>query len=75
MAKDEFHRARADFNKAVEIEPRNARYYVNRGLALERLNERALAIADYQTALSLDASYDKAADRLKELTSTQKKKR
>lgn len=53
MALDRFERARADFDAALEIAPRDARFYNDRGLARHELGDRAGALADFATGLDL----------------------
>jgi len=46
--------ALADFDKAVELDPKCAEAYGNRGLVHYRMKNLELALQDYQTALDID---------------------
>ncbi|MCL1981414.1 MAG: YcaO-like family protein [Proteobacteria bacterium] len=52
------------FRRAVELNPASAIDYANLALNLERLGEWEAAIANYEIALSQDASIEFAAERL-----------
>ena len=43
-----------DFDKAVELDPKNAKAYFNRGLAYGRKGDRQQGIADIRKAATLD---------------------
>ncbi len=43
-----------DFDRALELDPRAARTYVNRGLAREELGDQQGALQDIDRALELD---------------------
>jgi len=43
-----------DCNKAIELDPENAVAYCNRGNAKLELDQKELAIADYDKAIELD---------------------
>jgi hypothetical protein len=48
-----YHRAVADFSRAIEHAPTSAEPYTNRGLAHYHLGRYAAAITDYETAIRL----------------------
>ena len=48
------YRARTDFSKAIDIKDGNTRAYFFRGMAYKGMGETAKAIADMETALTLD---------------------
>jgi tetratricopeptide (TPR) repeat protein len=50
----------ADFNKAIDLDPKYALAYDNRGSAYATKSNLDQAIADYNTAIDLDAKYAKA---------------
>ena len=43
-----------DFDKAVQMNPKNAKYYYDRGRAMEALGQHEAAQADFQKAKELD---------------------
>ena len=53
----EFDRAIADYNKAIELDPRDAITFNNRGLSYFEKGEYERAIADNTTAIELDPKY------------------
>ncbi len=59
--------AMAAYNRAIEINPRYARAYANRGDIWRKKGQRENAIADYRYALSLDARNNLALAGLKTL--------
>lgn len=50
---DQYHEAIRAFASAIALNPRDARAYLNRGLAFERIDNTEQAIADYTRALEL----------------------
>jgi tetratricopeptide (TPR) repeat protein len=52
-----YDKAIADHNRAVQIEPRNAINYTNRGAAYYGLKKYEKAVSDYDKAIQLDAQY------------------
>ena len=54
MDNKRFDAAIADFNKAIEMSPRNARAYLGRGIALAYQRQFSMAIADLNRAIDLD---------------------
>jgi tetratricopeptide (TPR) repeat protein len=64
----EFPKAIANFDSAIVLDPRNADYFVNRGIAKEGLGD-STARADYQKALSIDPSHGIAQHNLSVLQS------
>jgi tetratricopeptide (TPR) repeat protein len=61
-AKGEFGKAIADFDAAINLDPKNAAAYFGRGLTRAARNQNTLAIADFSEAIWLDplsiAAYD-----------------
>jgi len=53
-------KAIADESKAIEIDPKNATAYYNRGVAYDTLGQWDKAIADYSRAIEIDPKYAKA---------------
>jgi Tfp pilus assembly protein PilF len=53
LALDKFKEAAADLDEASEADPQNAQIWTTRGLAYERLGDRAKAAASYARAISL----------------------
>ncbi|MEM1245234.1 MAG: sulfatase-like hydrolase/transferase [Acidobacteriota bacterium] len=60
-------RAEAAFRKALELQPRNARYAFNLGLLLARNGRASEARALFETALEADPSFDAARQQLASL--------
>lgn len=52
------------YTKAIELDPKKADYYVNRGDAYHNTNQYELAIADYKKALELDPNNTVARGKL-----------
>ena len=50
----DYERAIADYDKAIELDPKDAAAYYNRGLAYADKGEYERAIADYDKAIELD---------------------
>jgi Flp pilus assembly protein TadD len=48
--------ARARFERAIAVDPRSSRAHSNLGVVFERAGDRGRAIAEWQTAVALDAS-------------------
>jgi regulator of sirC expression with transglutaminase-like and TPR domain len=46
----------ADLTRAIELDPRNAEAWLNRGLAREKRNEIGGAIADFEQYVALSPS-------------------
>lgn len=57
----------SDHNRAIELDPRRAATYNDRGTTYEKINNRSAAIADYRKALDLDPNFMAARDNLKRL--------
>jgi len=53
----DFENALKWYSKAIEINPKFARAYFNRGIIHRKLNENDKAIADYTKAIELDPNY------------------
>ncbi|HWB62753.1 MAG TPA: tetratricopeptide repeat protein, partial [Chitinophagales bacterium] len=53
-------KALADYNKAIELDPRNADFYNNRGNVWRKKKEYEKALADYDKAIELDPTDAKA---------------
>lgn len=56
----DYDAAIADYNKTIELNPKFSWPYLNRALALGRLNRWEEAIADYGRAIELDQNYASA---------------
>ena len=52
-------KAIANYNKAIEIDPKDIYSYNNRGLSYINLGKYESAIADFNKAIELDSNYDK----------------
>lgn len=50
----QYEEALADFNMAIEIEPKDLRVYTNRGLTYRMLKELDMALADFNKSLELN---------------------
>jgi lipoprotein NlpI len=57
-------KAVADYNTAIRLDPRYAVAYLNRGLALLRLNRESDAQRDFAEALRLDEGLKTTLERL-----------
>ena len=57
--------AMAAYNRAIEINPRYARAYANRGDIWRKMGNRDNAVADYRHALSIDPDNNLARAGLK----------
>ncbi len=53
-ARQEYERALAELNRAIELEPTSAAHFAQRGAVLEALKRPANAIEDFDKALELD---------------------
>src|SRR6266536_1024347 len=62
LKSSDWDRAIADFNRALQVDPKLAPAYANRGLARARKGDLDGAIADYNRALQLDPKNAKAYD-------------
>ena len=58
--KQQYDRAIEDFNKAIELDPRDDIAYYNRGRAYENKQQYDRAIEDYNKAIELNPRFDKA---------------
>ena len=62
----DFNSAIINYTKAIELDPKYAKAYSNRGLAYSDLKKHEEAIADYTIAIELDCkdaiAYDKRGD-------------
>src|ERR1019366_4611242 len=56
-AKGDLDGAFADFNKAIELDPKDANAYINRGIAKQARNDLDSAITDYNRAIELNSRY------------------
>lgn len=48
-----------DFNEAIQLNPKKARYYSSRGLSKEVLGQHEAAEADFQSAKEIDPDFEK----------------
>jgi tetratricopeptide (TPR) repeat protein len=55
-----YDQAIADYNKAISLDPKNARYFFDRGEAYRKSRLYDKAIADYSHAIALNPNYDSA---------------
>jgi peroxiredoxin len=62
-----FSEALREFRAGLAVDPGNVELHIWMGLALERKNERAEAVKEYQTALRLDPRNSYAQDALRRL--------
>jgi tetratricopeptide (TPR) repeat protein len=46
-----------DYTRAIELDPKNAKFYTNRGIAFGETGQMRLALEDIDRALSLDPDY------------------
>ena len=58
--KDEHDLALSDFNKALELNPMDAKTYYSRGNIYREKGDYDLAISDYSKALEIDPNYASA---------------
>jgi len=58
--KGQHDQAVADFNKALEINPKDASAYYNRGMAYGEKNQLDQTIADFNKAVEINPSYGRA---------------
>jgi tetratricopeptide (TPR) repeat protein len=56
----EYDKALSDYNKAIELLPRYAKAYNNRGYIYRKKGEYDHAIADYSKAIEIDPKYASA---------------
>jgi tetratricopeptide (TPR) repeat protein len=57
---NQYEEAIEDYNKAIELNPKNAEAYNNRGNAHSELNKHEEAIEDFNKAIELDPKYAEA---------------
>ncbi|MFA9476195.1 MAG: tetratricopeptide repeat protein, partial [Filomicrobium sp.] len=62
-----FDRAIADYTKAIALDPKDANFYYNRGVAYEKKSDKDQAIADFRKALEINPSDQAAKNNLKRL--------
>ncbi len=63
------------FEQAIELNPKQAKFWNKRGIALEKLGKNQQAIASYEQALLLDSSNEIARQNREELLLKQKQLR
>ncbi|GAH96835.1 unnamed protein product, partial [marine sediment metagenome] len=56
----EYPKAFADFAKAIQLNPKYANAYYNRGIAYGELRQHTKAVSDYTRAIELDPKYTEA---------------
>lgn len=49
-----YNDAISDYSKTIEIDPRNAYAYYNRGISYDKMGDYNLAIKDFARAIELD---------------------
>lgn len=64
MAKGELDQAISNYNKAIELNPRLADAYNNRGLAYARKEQYDRAVGDFSRAVEIDPRFDRAYNNL-----------
>ena len=55
--KGEFRRALDDYNRAIELKPKEHQAYYNRGVAFMEIGNPERAINDYTTAIQLKGTF------------------
>jgi tetratricopeptide (TPR) repeat protein len=65
--KGEHDHAIDDYNKAIEINPKDAAAYYNRGNAYEKKGDKARAIADFSKAIEINPNDQDAKNSLARL--------
>jgi len=58
--KGQYDQAIVDFNKAIELDPRDAAAYYNRGISYEKRGQHDRAILDFTKAIEINPRYAKA---------------
>ncbi len=71
--KDNFDRSISDCTKAIEINPKDAVAYINRGIAYKKEGDYDKAISDYNRALEIDPMYAAAYSNLGSIYCDKKK--
>jgi TonB family protein len=59
----------ADYNKAIELDPKDSMLHLNRGDSYEKIGNLQMAAEDYRKAVELDAENETAKSNLKRLQS------
>jgi TonB family protein len=67
LAKGEVDSALADYDKAIELAPKTAIAFLNRGASHEKLGEVQKALSDYKSAADLDATNETAKAEVKRI--------
>jgi len=70
VSASKFDEAIADFDEAIQLNPREPRVFARRGTALERRGDRARARTDFEAALALDSDNAAAKEGLARLAKT-----
>lgn len=73
IIKAEYELALADFDKAIELSPKESMAYFNRGDSFERLGNFERAAEDYQKAFELDGNNEPAKNNWQRLQAKQTK--
>jgi tetratricopeptide (TPR) repeat protein len=60
LKREDYDSAAADFNRAIELDPRNALAYISRGKVEEGKEDYDAAIADCTRAIGLDPRLEQA---------------
>lgn len=73
IVKAEYELAVADYDKAIELSPKESMAYFNRGDSYEKMGNFQKAIDDYQKAVELDVNNEPAKNNLLRLQAEQSK--
>ena len=65
-AKSDLDQALADYAKTIELNPKNARAYANRGLIMLLRGQDASAKKEFDTALKIDSSLKAELEKFRE---------
>jgi tetratricopeptide (TPR) repeat protein len=68
LAEGQADAALTEFGRAVALDPRNALYLNDRGVALEALGQTAAARGDFEHALAIDPGLDAARENLRKIS-------
>jgi len=60
--KGDFPEAKKYYDDAVKRDPKNPKYYCNRGIVFQKLMEFPSALRDFEQCIELDSKYIKVSD-------------